>query len=56
MIFAPVLLIVLIIHIIIAIRWMLIKILSALINCGGSSKKLLRVVIHMDKGIIARSS
>lgn len=32
MIFAPVLLIVLIIHIIIAIRWMLIKILSVMIK------------------------
>lgn len=38
MLFAPVLLNILIIHIVIAIRWMLIKTLSAVINHHGQYK------------------
>ena len=52
----PGILIILIAHIVLAVQWMLIKILSAVINCDGSSKRLLRVVIHIAKGIVARIS
>ena len=41
MIFAPILLIILIIHIIIAIRWMLIKIFSTVIKCHGGCKAII---------------
>ena len=54
MIFALILLIVLIIHIIIAIRWMLIKILSAVINHHGRVKKVVSGGCHPNNYIIRK--
>ena len=48
MIFDPVLLIVLIIHIIIAIRWMFIKILSVVISPHGEYK----VIVMVGLGVL----
>ena len=52
MIFALILLIVLIIHIIIAIRWMLIKILSAVINHHGRVITVVSGGFHPNNNII----
>ena len=53
---APAILIILITHIVLAVRWMLIKILSAVINHHGTVKTVVSGGCHPNNNIIRKSA